>query len=408
MLLKAVWRLLKRSAKLWWWEPLVSCCQLSLLSLSWCVRIERLMQLLPMRHCMIQIQHRLNLSCQCTTSYCVIPGTELKIMRICEHDVQVDADVQMAWFDRPGWGYHSSLIVQSVFSRCNGLQKMRNRNCLRLLLPMELCHMNCWPTSIQEDGRPHQCLWIGNAVWVLFLTVLSQRPLPQLCILYLWLSQRPMRSCETISRPSFLNWKSVVLMIPAMLTHSSCLFHGYRDLLVGIYVAFRTLGWISCIWWGIGHRVQPLFLRWSPIVVHWRRLCWTTPLSLRARSGCCSYREHEHFGHLCILKPIIPTRTLLSVVVTHWKPPQCIWWKLRVPLWHNGVCSACTSNSYLCLQQLTQQFQFGICYVVVPGTSPTDLIGDNFCVIHDGEIPEGKLQKKHIAISYHYVREAIL
>ena len=42
-----------------------------------------------------------------------------------------------------------------------------------------------------------------------------------------------------------------------------------------------------------------------------------------------------------------------------------------------------------------------------PITKPTDLYGDNFGVIQSAEIPEGELKKKHIAISYHYVREAI-
>jgi hypothetical protein len=40
-------------------------------------------------------------------------------------------------------------------------------------------------------------------------------------------------------------------------------------------------------------------------------------------------------------------------------------------------------------------------------TKPTDLYGDNFGVIQSAEVPEGELKKKHIAISYHYVREAI-
>jgi hypothetical protein len=43
----------------------------------------------------------------------------------------------------------------------------------------------------------------------------------------------------------------------------------------------------------------------------------------------------------------------------------------------------------------------------IPVTKPTELYGDNFGVIQSAEIPEGELKKKHIAISYHYVREAI-
>ena len=43
----------------------------------------------------------------------------------------------------------------------------------------------------------------------------------------------------------------------------------------------------------------------------------------------------------------------------------------------------------------------------IPVTAPTNLYGDNFGVIQSAEIPEGELKKKHIAIAYHYVREAI-
>jgi len=43
----------------------------------------------------------------------------------------------------------------------------------------------------------------------------------------------------------------------------------------------------------------------------------------------------------------------------------------------------------------------------VPVTAPTNLYGDNFGVIQSATIPDGELKKKHIAISYHYVREAI-
>jgi hypothetical protein len=43
----------------------------------------------------------------------------------------------------------------------------------------------------------------------------------------------------------------------------------------------------------------------------------------------------------------------------------------------------------------------------VPVTNPTNLYGDNFGFIQSANIPEGELKKKHVAISYHYVREAI-
>ena len=40
-------------------------------------------------------------------------------------------------------------------------------------------------------------------------------------------------------------------------------------------------------------------------------------------------------------------------------------------------------------------------------TLPTTLYGDNFGSIQSATIPDGELKKKHIAISYHYVRKAI-
>jgi len=43
----------------------------------------------------------------------------------------------------------------------------------------------------------------------------------------------------------------------------------------------------------------------------------------------------------------------------------------------------------------------------IPVTLPTNLFGDNFGVIQSATIPEGELKKKHVAISYHYVRKAI-
>ena len=42
-----------------------------------------------------------------------------------------------------------------------------------------------------------------------------------------------------------------------------------------------------------------------------------------------------------------------------------------------------------------------------PVTELTDLYGYNFGIIQSAEVPEGELKKKHIAVSYHYVREAI-
>ena len=43
----------------------------------------------------------------------------------------------------------------------------------------------------------------------------------------------------------------------------------------------------------------------------------------------------------------------------------------------------------------------------VPVSQPTNLFGDNYGVIQSASIPDSELKKRHIAISYHFVREAI-
>ena len=43
----------------------------------------------------------------------------------------------------------------------------------------------------------------------------------------------------------------------------------------------------------------------------------------------------------------------------------------------------------------------------VPVTAPTNVFGDNFGVIQSANIPHSDLRKKHVAISYHFVREAV-
>ena len=43
----------------------------------------------------------------------------------------------------------------------------------------------------------------------------------------------------------------------------------------------------------------------------------------------------------------------------------------------------------------------------VPVEEPTNLLGDTLGVIQSASIPILDLKKKHVAISYHYVREAV-
>ena len=45
--------------------------------------------------------------------------------------------------------------------------------------------------------------------------------------------------------------------------------------------------------------------------------------------------------------------------------------------------------------------------IPVPIGKPTNIYGDNFSVIQSANVPDSEMKKKHIAVSYHYVREAI-
>jgi hypothetical protein len=83
-------------------------------------------------------------------------------------------------------------------------------------------------------------------------------------------------------------------------------------------------------------------------------------------------------------------------------------------LWHSKR-QGCIATSTYCAEFISMrpavEEAISIRYMLrclgIPVTRPTDLFGDNFGVIQSAEIPEGELKKKHIAISYHYVREAI-
>ena len=60
----------------------------------------------------------------------------------------------------------------------------------------------------------------------------------------------------------------------------------------------------------------------------------------------------------------------------------------------------CSINLRYCLRCLG---------VPVPndGTAPTQIFGDNFSVIQSASNPEADFKKKHVALSFHFVREAI-
>ena len=83
-------------------------------------------------------------------------------------------------------------------------------------------------------------------------------------------------------------------------------------------------------------------------------------------------------------------------------------------IWHSKR-QGCIATSTYCAEFISMRSAveeaISIRYMLrclgIPVQRPTDLFGDNFGVIQSAELPDGELKKKHIAISYHYVREAI-
>jgi hypothetical protein len=46
-------------------------------------------------------------------------------------------------------------------------------------------------------------------------------------------------------------------------------------------------------------------------------------------------------------------------------------------------------------------------YLGVPIVGPSILFGDNKTVVDSSSLPQSKLHKRHLMLSYHYVREAL-
>ena len=55
----------------------------------------------------------------------------------------------------------------------------------------------------------------------------------------------------------------------------------------------------------------------------------------------------------------------------------------------------------------TISIRYALCSFGIPVDEPTRILGDNLSVIQNASNPNGDLKKKHIAISFHIVREAI-
>ena len=57
--------------------------------------------------------------------------------------------------------------------------------------------------------------------------------------------------------------------------------------------------------------------------------------------------------------------------------------------------------------ELIIEIQYALCMLGVPLDEPAMMLGDNMSVVLNTSIPSSVLKKKHNAINYHRVREAI-
>ena len=83
----------------------------------------------------------------------------------------------------------------------------------------------------------------------------------------------------------------------------------------------------------------------------------------------------------------------------------------------SSCCQQCIATSIYCAEFIAMRsaveeaisLRYMLCClgVPVPKHKPTQIYGDNWSVIQSANIPDSEMKKKHIAISYHYVREAI-
>ena len=65
---------------------------------------------------------------------------------------------------------------------------------------------------------------------------------------------------------------------------------------------------------------------------------------------------------------------------------------------------------FVAMRQVVEE-AISLCYMLrclgIPVTNPMNLYGDNFGLIQSASIPDSELKKKHVTISYHFVRVSI-
>ena len=83
-------------------------------------------------------------------------------------------------------------------------------------------------------------------------------------------------------------------------------------------------------------------------------------------------------------------------------------------LW-SSCQQGCIATSTYCVEFIVMhqavEEAISLCYMLrclgILVTDPTNLYGDNFGSIQSASIPDSEMKKKHVAISYHFVQEAI-
>ena len=85
------------------------------------------------------------------------------------------------------------------------------------------------------------------------------------------------------------------------------------------------------------------------------------------------------------------------------------------PVLWSSCCQGCIATSMYCVEFVAMRqaveeaisLHYMLRCLGIPVTNPTNLYGDNFGSIQSASIPDSELKKKHVAISYHLVRESI-
>jgi hypothetical protein len=78
---------------------------------------------------------------------------------------------------------------------------------------------------------------------------------------------------------------------------------------------------------------------------------------------------------------------------------------------HQGAVETSTYSAEFCAMRTATEEAIAIRYMLrslgIPVNKPTRLFGDNLGVIQNASMPEANLHKKHVAISFHRVRECV-